>query len=107
MVPGVSRAAATIMGGLLMGLKRKTIVEFSFLLAVPTMCAATALDILKNKDAFSAFEFQILGIGFFVSFAVAIIAIKFLLAFIKTHTFIPFGIYRMVASCLFWFFVLS
>ncbi len=95
MVPGVSRSAATIVGGLLLGLKRRTIVEFSFLLAVPTMAAATGLDLLKSAGSFSLNQLGFLSIGFVVSFLSALAAVKFLLAFIKNHTFISFGIYRI------------
>lgn len=101
-IPGVSRAAATIVGGLALGLKRKTIVEFSFLLAIPTMCAATALDLTKSAKSFRAEQFLVLGVGFIVSFLVALLAIKFLLVFIKKHTFIPFGIYRIFIAAAFW-----
>jgi len=100
-VPGVSRAAATIIGGLILGLKRKTIVEFSFLLAVPTMGAAVALDLIKSASTFTSGELLFLLIGFFVSFIVALLSIKFLLSFIKNHNFIPFGIYRIVLALLF------
>jgi len=102
MVPGVSRSAATIIGGLFLGLKRKTIVEFSFLLAVPTMLAATGLDLLKNAGAFSVHQFFFLAVGFLVSFAVAILSIKFFLYFIKSHNFIAFGVYRVLIALLFW-----
>ena len=102
-IPGVSRAAATICGGLMLGLKRKTIVEFSFLLAVPTMLAAAGFDLVKSAGAFSSQQFIFLLIGFITSFVVAIIAIKFLLSFIKRHNFISFGIYRIVLALLFWF----
>lgn len=101
-IPGVSRAAATIVGGLALGLKRKTIVEFSFLLAIPTMCAATALDLAKSAKSFRTDQFLVLGVGFIVSFLVALLAIKFLLVFIKKHTFIPFGIYRIFIAAAFW-----
>jgi len=101
-IPGVSRAAATIIGGLLLGLKRKTIVEFSFLLAIPTMGAALALDLVKSAHAFSNENFLVLAVGFIVSFAVALMAIRFLLVFIKRHTFVPFGIYRMLVAVAFW-----
>lgn len=103
-VPGVSRAAATIIGGLMLGLKRKTIVEFSFLLAVPTMAAATGLDLLKNAHSFTVNEFGLIATGFFVSFGVAIIAIKSFLLFITKHNFIVFGVYRIVIAILFWAF---
>lgn len=100
-IPGVSRAAATIAGGLIFGVKRKTIVEFSFLLAIPTMGAAMALDLVKSAHAFSSDQFLVLAVGLVVSFAVALMAIRFLLVFIKRHTFIPFGIYRVLVSVAF------
>ena len=106
MIPGVSRAAATIVGGLLLGLKRKTIVEFSFLLAVPTMLAATCLDLYKNATSFSAEQLGFLLVGFAVSFISALAGVKFLLNFIKHHTFITFGIYRVGVAVIFWGFLL-
>ena len=105
-IPGTSRSAATIVGGLMLGLKRATIVEFSFLLAVPTMLAATGLDLVKNASSFSTDQVGSLAIGFVVSFIVALLSIKFLLSYIRTHTFVPFGIYRILASLAFFFFVL-
>ncbi len=105
MVPGVSRSAATILGGLVLGLKRETAVEFSFLLAVPTMLAATGLDLARSAGNFSQEQLSFLGIGFLISFLVAVISIKFLLQFIKHHNFIPFGVYRIAAAMLFWMFV--
>lgn len=105
-IPGVSRSGATILGGLLVGLKRTTIVEFSFLLAVPTMFAATGYDMLKTAGTFSADSFLILGVGFVTSFIVALFAMKFLLSFIRTHSFIPFGVYRIIVAGLFFLLVL-
>jgi undecaprenyl-diphosphatase len=105
-IPGVSRSAATVVGGLALGLKRKTIVEFSFLLAVPTMAAASGLDLIKNAGVFSKDQFGILTVGFIVSFFVALLSIKFLLSFIKKHNFIPFGIYRIVVAIAFWLVIL-
>lgn len=104
-VPGVSRAAATILGGRALGLHRRTIVEFSFLLAIPTMAAATALDLMKSSASFSADEYGILAIGFAVSFAVAVLAIRWLMRFIETHDFTVFGWYRIGIATLFWFFL--
>lgn len=101
-IPGVSRAAATIIGGLFVGAKRKTAVEFSFLLAIPTMLAATSLDFVKSGFAFSGDEYLMLLVGFGGSFIVAIAAVKFLLKFIQTHTFVPFGVYRIILALLFW-----
>jgi len=102
-VPGVSRAGATIVGGLILGLSRTTIVEFSFLLAVPTMLAATGYDLLKNASSFEAQQLGVLAAGFIASFVVALLSIKFLLAFVRTHTFIPFGIYRIAVALAFAF----
>lgn len=101
-IPGISRSAATIIAGLGLGLKRKAIVEFSFLLAIPTMAAAMALDLTKSAYAFSRLEFLVLAVGFFTSFLVALTAIRFLLIFIRAHTFISFGVYRMLLAALFW-----
>lgn len=106
-IPGVSRSAASIIGGMLLGLKRKTAVEFSFVLAVPTMIAASGLDLIKSHQTFTANQYQILVIGFITSFIVAIIAIKFLLKFVQTHTFIPFGIYRIIVAILFWILIIK
>src|SRR3989344_4944250 len=105
MIPGVSRAAATIIGGLAMGVSRKTIVEFSFLLAVPTMAAATIFDLWKSAGSFSLEQFHLLTFGFVVSFFAAILTIKWLLRFIQNHTFVSFGVYRIIIALLFWFFV--
>jgi undecaprenyl-diphosphatase len=104
-IPGLSRSASTIVGGLLLGLHRKTIVEFSFLLAVPTMLAATALDLIKNASLFSRDQFSLLAVGFITAFIVAIVSIKFLLKFIEKHNFVSFGVYRILAALLFWFFI--
>ncbi len=105
-IPGVSRSAATILGGLLIGIKRATIVEFSFLLAVPTMGAATGLDLVKNAGSFSANQFLPLAVGFVVSFFVALLAIQFLLGFVRNRSFIAFGVYRIVIAILFFILVL-
>ncbi len=101
MVPGVSRSAATIVGGLILGLTRKTIVEFSFLLAVPTMLAATALDLYKNAGSFSTDQISTLSIGFVFSFIFALLSVKWLIRFIEKHTFISFGLYRVAVSLFF------
>jgi undecaprenyl-diphosphatase len=106
-IPGVSRSGATIIGGLLMGIKRETIVEFSFLLAVPTMAAATAYDLYKSAGSFTFGEFHVLAVGFIVSFLVAMASIKWLLYFVKNHTFISFGVYRILAALAFWFLVVQ
>lgn len=94
-VPGVSRAGATIIGGLALGIGRKEIVEFSFLLAIPTMLAATGYDLLKAGPSFARDEWQLLAVGFIVSFAAAYCAVRFLIRFVQTHTFTSFGWYRI------------
>jgi len=99
-VPGVSRAGATIIGGLALGMGRKEIVEFSFLLAIPTMLAATGYDLLKTGSSFATGEWQLLAVGFLVSFAAAYVAVRFLIRFVQTHTFTSFGIYRVVLGIL-------
>jgi undecaprenyl-diphosphatase len=88
-----------------MGLTRETIVEFSFLLAVPTMLAATGLDLVKNASSFSAGQSGALAVGFVASFIVAMLSIKFLLAYVRMRTSIAFGIYRIAAAAMFFFLV--
>ena len=100
-IPGVSRSAATIVGGLALGINRQTIVEFSFLLAAPTMAAATALALYKNAGEFSQANWGVLGVGFAVSFVVALASIKWLLRFVRTRDFTGFGVYRIVAAAFF------
>lgn len=102
-IPGVSRSAATIVGGLIAGIRRVAIVEFSFLLAVPVMMAATGLDLVKSIDTFTAADFGNLATGFIVAFVVALLSIRFLLKYVRTHTFIPFGVYRILIALLFFF----
>lgn len=104
-VPGVSRAAATIVGGLLTGLDRETATEFSFLLAVPTMFAATGLDLWKSRHVIAQGGFLTLFGGTVLSFFFALIAIKFLIGYVKKHDFTAFGVYRIILSVLFWIFV--
>lgn len=98
-IPGVSRAAATIIGGLSLGITRKNIVEFSFLLAIPTMLGATGLDLYKNRAILATLgtnDLMIWLIGFVISFITAIIGVKFFLKFIQKNNFIPFGWYRII-----------
>jgi len=95
-IPGVSRSAATIIGGLAQGIKRKAIVEFSFLLAIPTMLAATIYDLYKNNELLNIERLDLWAIGFIVSFITAIIAIKFLLKYIEKKDFKIFAWYRII-----------
>ncbi len=107
-IPGVSRAAATIIGGQLTGLSRQNAVEFSFLLAIPTMAAATGLDLVKsNVFSFSQTEFYLLAIGFTGSFMTALFVIKLFFRYIQKHSFISFGIYRIVVAVIYSIFLLQ
>lgn len=107
MIPGVSRSAATILGGIFLGLSRQAAVELSFLLAIPTMFAATAYDLYKNAHAFEIGQLQILIFGFIVSFVVALASVKWFLSFIRTNTLTPFGFYRIALSIVFFQLFLS
>ena len=100
-VPGVSRSAATIVGGSLIGISKRTIVEFSFMLAVPTMLAASALELFKNHSALAG-NFGVLGVGFVVSFITAIAAIKSFLSYLKKRDFTAFGWYRIILAVVFY-----
>jgi undecaprenyl-diphosphatase len=104
-VPGVSRAAATIIGGLTVGLKRKAAVEFSFLLAIPTMAGATGLDLLKSNFSFTSQEWVILSIGFVGAFVTALFAVKYFIKYVEHHGFFAFGIYRIILAVLFLLFL--
>ena len=101
-IPGVSRSAATIVGGSLIGISKRTIVEFSFMLAVPTMLAASVLDLYKSHSAISE-NIPALGVGFVVSFVTAIVAIKSFLNFLKKRDFTFFGWYRIALAVVYFF----
>lgn len=105
-IPGVSRSAATILGGMGLGWSRVAIVEFSFLLAIPTMAAATGLDLLKSGFAFSTSEYGLLALGAAAAFVVAYASVRWLLSYVRSNGFMAFGIYRIVAGLAFWFFIL-
>lgn len=101
LIPGVSRSAATIIGGLTQNLNKKTAAEFSFFLAVPTMFAATAYKLLKfykEGNSFGTEELTVLAIGNIVAFLVAILAIKSFIGFLTRHGFKVFGYYRITVG---------
>ena len=100
-IPGVSRSAATIVGGSLIGVSKRTIVEFSFMLAVPTMLAASGLELVKNRSALQG-NMGVLAIGFVVSFITAIVAIKSFLGYIKNRDFSLFGWYRIALAVVYY-----
>lgn len=96
--PGFSRSGATISGGMLMGVSRYAASEFSFLLAVPMMMGATALDLYKSWKFLSASDIPMFAVGFVTAFIVALVAIKTFLQLIKRISFIPFAIYRFIVA---------
>ena len=96
LVPGVSRAGATIMGGLLAGMSRKTATEFSFFLAIPTMLAATTFDLAKGYSALTSGDMKILAVGFIAAFISALWVVRWLLAFISHNDFKLFAWYRII-----------
>ncbi len=105
-IPGVSRSASTILGAMFLGAKRGVAVEFSFLLAVPTMLAASGYDLLKTDFTFSSNEWTLIAVGFIGSFITALIVVKWFIKFVQTNTFIPFGIYRIILGILFLLFLI-
>ncbi|MFA6196951.1 MAG: undecaprenyl-diphosphate phosphatase [Sulfurimonas sp.] len=105
MVPGTSRSGATMIGGLFAGLSRKSAAEFSFLLAIPTMFAATAYDLYKNRATMIVDDYTLLACGFVTAFVVAFFTVKAMMKFLTTHTFVVFGVYRIVVGLVFWFFL--
>lgn len=103
MIPGVSRSAASIIGGMQQGLTRKLAAEFSFYLAVPTMFAATAkslLDWYQERGSFTSDEVKLLAVGNVVAFVVALLAISFFISYLQKHGFKLFGWYRIVVGIL-------
>jgi len=101
MIPGVSRAAATIIGGVFNGLDKKQAMEFSFLLAVPTMFAATGYDLLKTPVVFTKHEIVLLIIGFIVALVTAWIAVKIFVRIVENYGFKYFGYYRIIIGIIF------
>ncbi len=96
LIPGTSRAGATIIGGMLAGLSRKASMEFSFLLAIPVMAAVSGYDLLRHYKDFADADWTAFVIGFIVAFIVAYATIKLFLAFIQRFTFVAFGLYRIL-----------
>lgn len=100
LIPGTSRSGATIVGALLIGISRETAAEFTFFLAIPVMFGASLLKLVKFGFAFTGAEFGLLMLGCVVSFIVSIIAIKFLMGYIKKNDFKVFGYYRIVLGAI-------
>ncbi len=100
MIPGTSRSGATIMGGMVFGLSRKTAAEFSFFLAIPTMFAATVYDLYKNWALLNMADLPVFAVGFVTAFIAAMWAVRAFIRFISNHTFVVFAWYRIVFGLL-------
>ena len=96
LVPGTSRAGSTIIGAMLVNMSRKASAEFSFLLAMPVMVAASGYDLLKHHDEFTNDGWLALGVGFITAFIVAYFAMKLFIRFLEHFTFVAFGVYRII-----------
>jgi undecaprenyl-diphosphatase len=94
-IPGTSRAAATILGGYAFGLSRPAATEFSFLLAIPTIIGAATLDMAQSWELFSAADLPIFTVGIVVSFVTALLVIRGFLRYVERHSFVPFAWYRI------------
>ncbi len=106
LVPGFSRMGATLSGGLLIGMNHRTASEFSFIMAIPIMFAASGKDLLENWNYLSINDLPLFLTGFITAFVVALIAIKFFLNLINKIKLVPFAIYRFVLAIVFWIFIL-
>jgi len=106
-IPGVSRAASSIFGGMISGLNRKTATEFSFILALPTIMAASGYDLLKTAPSFTQNEILYLILGIILSFIFALISIKWLIKYVSSHNFTNFGWYRIIIGIIFLFIALN
>jgi len=102
-IPGASRSGATIVGGLLMGIPRAQIVSFTFLLALPTIAAASGFDLLKSNIVWTSNEIMLLVTGLVTSFVFAYISMKWFMSYMTKRTFIAFGIYRIIAAMVFFY----
>lgn len=100
LIPGASRAGASIIGAMLVGLNRKASAEFSFLLALPVMCATTGYDLVKHYHEFVGSNFVVLAVGFITSFIVAYLTMKLFIEFLSRFTFVAFGVYRIIIGVL-------
>jgi undecaprenyl-diphosphatase len=102
LIPGTSRSGATIMGGYALGLSRTAATEFSFLLAIPVMFAATGYDLLKSWALLAAPDLPMFAIGFVVSFVSALIVVRLFLSYVSKHSFRAFAWYRIVLGVIVW-----
>jgi undecaprenyl-diphosphatase len=101
LIPGISRSGSTILGGMLLGMKREVSMSFSFLLAIPTMGAASGYTLLKEYESLTFDGLSLILLGFCVSFVVGWVAVKSFLAIVSRYNFTPFGIYLIASGILF------
>lgn len=106
LIPGVSRSAATIIGGLVAGMSRSAAVQFSFLLALPTMAAATGFDMYQNYRLFTSEQFGMIFLGAAVACVTAVFAMRWLLRYLRNHDLTAFGAYRIILAGAFWLLIL-
>ncbi len=99
-IPGTSRSGSTIIGSMLLGTSRTLATEFAFFLAIPVMLGWSGLKFIKHGFAYTATEWMILGVGIVSAFVVSVLAIRFLVAYVKKHDFTVFGVYRIVLALL-------
>ena len=100
LIPGTSRSAATIMGGMLRGIKRPAATEFSFILAFPVMVAASGYEMVKYRHLLTHDMLGIISIGFITSFVVALVVVAWFIRYIQRHEFTGFGVYRIIFGAL-------
>ncbi len=103
LIPGTSRSGSTILGGMMFGLSRSVAAEFSFFMAIPTMAGASALKVLKftlEGAKFTPYEILLLAVGSIVAFLVSLVCIKYLVEYVKRHSFSAFGVYRIILGTL-------
>jgi undecaprenyl-diphosphatase len=100
LIPGTSRSGATIIGGMLFGLSRPAATEFSFFLAIPTLLAACAYELVRNRALLSSQDLQGFGIGFVAAFASAFLCVRWLIRYVSRHDFVPFAWYRIAFGAL-------
>lgn len=100
MIPGTSRSGATMMGALMFGLERKVAAEFSFFLAIPTMLGATVYDLYKNWAHLDGAAMEMIAVGFVAAFLSALLVVRWFIAYISKHGFVPFAYYRIIIGLL-------
>jgi undecaprenyl-diphosphatase len=98
MIPGTSRSGSTIVGGLLLGVDKRSAAEFSFYLAMPTMAGAFAYDLFKNRDILSAADLPVIVTGFIAAFIMAVIVVRYLLDYVSRHGYALFGWWRLIVG---------